>query len=82
MLCTWLCSVLPLFWALSVVRSPGCVLSLFIFCGTAAQHTTGNLESPWEKEEDRLGEGGSVMILVDYWSIGRNASTENLDMSQ
>ena len=29
-LCTWLCSVLPLFWALSVVRSPGCVLSLYI----------------------------------------------------
>ena len=28
-LCTWLCSIMPLFWALalSVVRSPGCALS-------------------------------------------------------
>ena len=28
-LCTWLCSILPLFWALSVVRSPGYVVVLY-----------------------------------------------------
>ena len=28
-LCTWLCSLLPLFWALSVVRSGVCVIAFY-----------------------------------------------------
>ena len=41
-LCAWLCSVLPLFWALSVVRVPGCVLSFEMTDGgltAASQHS-------------------------------------------
>ena len=48
-LCTWLCSVLPLFWALSVVRSPGGGVvfkmqpptSDLVFLNTNTGHTGG-----------------------------------------
>ena len=61
---------------------PGVCVVAFYFLRNSSPTHNRKPGVTWEKEEDRLGEGGSVMILVDYWSIGRNASTENLDMSQ